>query len=60
MLYERLAKSRDKEQIIASTYQLYLPTEEELRQEVATERERIEQAQHLLKEPEKAEEEQVK
>jgi predicted nuclease of restriction endonuclease-like (RecB) superfamily len=35
------------EQILASRYQLYLPTEEQLRDELVTERERIEQARRL-------------
>ena len=60
LLYERLALSRNKneavvrytlnkstQQVFASRYQLYLPTEDELRAALQQERQRIEQVQRL-------------
>ncbi len=43
----RITLPEDNEQILASRYQLYLPTEEQLREELVTERERLEQARRL-------------
>ena len=44
----RITLPEDNEQILASRYQLYLPTEEQLREELVTERERLEQARDLV------------
>jgi predicted nuclease of restriction endonuclease-like (RecB) superfamily len=44
----RITLPEDNEQIHASRYQLYLPTEEELREELFAERERLEQARRLM------------
>ena len=43
----RITLPEDNEQIHATRYQLYLPTEEQLREELVIERERIEQARRL-------------
>ena len=43
----RITLPEDNDQIYASRYQLYLPTEEELSREVARQRERIEQVRRL-------------
>jgi predicted nuclease of restriction endonuclease-like (RecB) superfamily len=43
----RITLPEDNEQILTSRYQLYLPTEEQLREELVTERERLEQARGL-------------
>jgi predicted nuclease of restriction endonuclease-like (RecB) superfamily len=56
----RITLPEDNEQIHASRYQLYLPTEDELREELVAERERLEQARRLSQaeaktEPERSE-----
>jgi len=43
----RITLPEDGRQIHAPRYQLYLPTEEQLRDELVSERERIEQARRL-------------
>ena len=43
----RITLPEDNEQIHAARYQLYLPTEEELKKELVVERERIEQARRV-------------
>ena len=43
----RITLPEDNEQIHATRYQLYLPTEEQLREELVSERERLEQARRL-------------
>ena len=46
----------DNEQILAASYQSCLPTEEQLRQELVTERDRLEQARRLAAAPPPSEE----
>ena len=43
----KITLPEDNEQVLAARYQLYLPTEEELRAELAREREEVEQALRL-------------